>query len=233
MVSSQFLSHRSHLSDRPDLKHRKLRLLSVKLCLQDRVSDVIASRRSYICHCTLCFGRQHQLVFDQSVFVDVSIDISSCDVTTQTDILREEVPLEVSGQGWSIDSLWNVDGIGQDVNVSQGPLDTVKNRTHNSRSQFDRKRFPSSKDRISNRYSWCLFVGLNGSQVILQSNDLSYKFLMANSNQFVHSSPWHLFSCDDRTRDGINIPVTALLFHISYFWKFTGLFKESKRHKDD
>ena len=100
--------------------------------------DVITSGFGDVRNSSFRFGWKHEFMFDEGIFIYISIYIASCDMTADFHVLREEVPLEITTQGWSIHSFWNVNRVSQHVNVSQGPLDAVEDSSHYAGTQFYR-----------------------------------------------------------------------------------------------
>lgn len=91
---------------------------------------------------------------------------------------RCEVPFDISAQSGHIDTSRDIDTFGQSADVWQRPLDTIKNSSHNARSQFHREGFASTQYRISYRdTSWRL-----AEEKFIQTKDREEGITLASSH---------------------------------------------------
>ncbi len=72
----------------------------------------------------------------------------------------KKVPFLGTGESRDIDSLGNIDGLGELANVLERSLNPVKDGLHDSGPEFHRERFPGSENRISHRHTRRLLVDL-------------------------------------------------------------------------
>ena len=73
---------------------------------------------------------------DQIVLLNLAVHISTSNMAANPQFARLKVPLFCDTQAGSVDTLGNVDTLGQLTDVLQWSLDTIKDGAHDTGSQL-------------------------------------------------------------------------------------------------
>mmetsp|Transcript_9950 Transcript_9950/g.60838 ORF Transcript_9950/g.60838 Transcript_9950/m.60838 type:complete len:290 (+) Transcript_9950:2299-3168(+) len=172
-----------------------LRCHTSKLNLNDVFLHRVVPRDGGVCNAPLGTWGQHDLVFQQRVFLHDADDISPGDDVSDLHA-RCVFPELILIQRLNIDPS-RYEAIATCLrNASQGALDPVEDLSKQTRSQLHTQRLKGPLHRISYRQSGGFFVDLQCGIVSFQSNDFSDELLWSHTDEFIHCRSSHPF-CND------------------------------------
>ena len=206
LVRRQLLVRGTGHSHRPAVHHAVLSLCAVELNLQDLLVNSVAALLGDAGDGSARTGWEEDLVLaEQRVLEDGTEDITTSDVVANLQVAGCEVPLLLAVEGGQIDTAGDVDRVRGVGDTLEGTLNTIVDGLHKTRTQLNGQRLAGSLDRVSNSDTSCstsvyvcrnycawrtsLLVDLNGGLVVLDTNDLSYEAVVADTdlNMLVHA----------------------------------------------
>ena len=88
------------------------------------------------------------------------------------DVGRVELPLLGDAESVGVDALGDVNALRQLVDVLQGPLDAVEDRTHDAGAELDRQGLTGPQDRVADGDAGSVLVDLEGEGATKMSSSL-------------------------------------------------------------
>lgn len=233
LVGGQLLVGRTRHSHRPAVHHAVLSLVAIELNLQDLLVDGVFTLLGDAGNRSACAGRKKDLVLaEQRVLEDGTEDVTTGDVVANLEVARCKCPLLLTVEGGQVDTTGNVDRVRGVGDTLQRTLNTIVDSLHKTRAELDGERLSRTNDGVADGDTSCvlsvhtpielpcawhtsLFVDLNGGLVVLNSNNLSYKVVVTDTDlrslayafrarckatyKFVHGNADHVLGDNDGT----------------------------------
>ena len=98
----------------------------------------------------------------------------------------------------------NVDGLGELGDLLERALNTVVDATHAARPKLQRKWLARAGDGVAHGQTGGLLVHLDGGAVLLKTDDLAHKAVVADAHKLVHRRAKHIIGDDDGAGDGVH-----------------------------
>jgi len=202
-VTSKLLGGGSALTHGPVLLHGQLLdgASASEGDLGDDVCDLVGTLSDDALQCTGDVRGNH----DAMLLVELGLVNVTENVTTDDNITGldggggGEVPHLVAIKAGDLDTSGDVDILCHVVNVLEGALNTIEDGVQNTRSELKGEGLAGLLDGIADGHTGGVLVNLNGGGVFFETNDLSDKSVITDTNHFVHTSAGHARRHDERS----------------------------------